>query len=244
MLAAQLYQQTHQKIVLNCAYASVYFWEIGDLYACSGIIDVGGDHDGNATIAGFHSVGKTNQDILGVKLLNTDAEFIPGNIGNVFPNVEAFMNEAGGLTRISKEDVAQFSNLKQLHLYGHKITVLNSDLFASNPHLKHISFGGNPLQHIGSNTFDDLGSLQSIYLANANCIDASAINDRAGVKKILFKLKVSCPPSFEMIEAQILQGPAFKRKVEEQVLDKLTPLMWKLIDTEKKLSDYKGNCIQ
>lgn len=235
-----------QLTTLKCDFSVIAFWEVGNNYGCNGEFLLDDRDEMNLMkITGSHLTGKTNKDVLGVKFLNQAVTRFPRGIENFFPNLEAIWCEVGELTAVTKDDFAPFPMLKQVHFYGHKIKVLNSDLFASNPNIMHVSFAGNPLRSIGSTTFTRLRELKSLYLAGANCIDKAAVNDRPGVENILALLSAKCPPSFQMIQKDFLESFDFEKKIDDQFTEKVSSLLWKIFELEKKVLSFEvklANC--
>lgn len=50
--------------------------------------------------------------------------------------------------------------------------------------------------------------------------DLTTDKDRTAVLGIMKKLSIKCPPTFEMVEEKILNGPAFNRQVDEEVIER------------------------
>lgn len=199
LIIAQLYQQSHQATILKCAFSTIDFWQIGKLYACVGTISGGAisDHQDNSCTKN-HQPGKTNEDVRGIKITSSSTSFIPAGVGNVFRNVEAIASDNAGFSQITQKDIAQFPNLKMLHFSTQKISVLSSDLFASNPQIQHISFAHNPLSYIDPGTFKFLSNLESLSLTNATCIDQYSVKNRAGVEQVKTHLSNICTSIFAL----------------------------------------------
>lgn len=158
-------------------------------------------------------------------------------------NIEAIWAESSEIAAISSTDFAPFKKLRQIHLYGNKIEVLNADLFASNPLIQHMSFGANPLKHIATGVFDHLEDLRSLYFENSNCVTkSSATNNRAEVLKLIELLVIECPPSAEMIIKEFLESFDLKMKIEQEVMEKVSPLTWKLFQLEQKVETQFEKC--
>lgn len=235
-----------QLTTLKCDFSVIAFWEIGDKYGCNGEFIIEDREEMNVMkVTGSHLTGKTNKCVLGVKFLNPAVTRLPRGMENFFPNLEAIYSETGELTEIAKDDFAPFPMLKQVHLYKHKIKVLNSDLFASNPNVMHVSFAGNPLTTIGRTTFTRISELKSLFLLGANCIDKAVINDRPGVEDLMATLYAKCPPSFQMIQKEILESFELEKKIDDQFTEKVSSLLWKTFELEKKLLGFEvklANC--
>lgn len=236
--AVQLAQcfSPEKSFVLECEFKNEHFWQIGTLYECSGSFAVDDSswegHFENVT--GLHNPGKSDGDVRGLKIFHQKSSYIPIGLDAFLPNLEAFWTEFCDFTHVSRKDFEPFPKLKQVHFYGHKIQTLDADLFLSNPLIEHVSFGGNPLKHIGYGIFDNLKSLQSLYLENAGCAsvpDASASNDRVGVLKLIKRLEASCPPSSHQVDCTAKTDKEF----EENVLK----MSWKIIEMDYAISQQE-----
>lgn len=214
---------------LRCTFKSVNFWEIGQLYGCTGTFAADSISASGYIIevTGSHESGKTNDDVRGLLMKNQQSPFIPKGIAQFFPNLEAFWSENCGFTRISKKDFEPFRKLKQVHFYMNKIETLDADLFLANPMIQHISFARNPLKHVDLGTFDGLKDLRSLYLHDAGCInDGSAINNRAKVITLIDQLKTSCPPSTRSEKS--LDGIKSLDEFDENFVK----MIWKIIEMD------------
>lgn len=248
LFSAQFYMPSHQSITLNCQFTVTDFWEIGNIYACKGSFTVYENLDSERLITsllGSPDDNKTNEDVLGVKFYAVKLTFVPRGLESFFPNIKAFTATSCDFTEISQLDFIGFENLRQIHFYGNKLQSLSSDLFESKLNLQHISFGGNPLRHVGPNTFRRLKNLESLYLERSNCISAFAIRNKVEVDKLIFKLAVSCPPSYEMLEDELTKSSALIKKVDDLAMEKISSLSYQLIELEAKiklLTDKISSC--
>lgn len=233
-----------QSSQITCSFKNQEFWQLGSLYGCLAKVNLDENQNVNE-ISGAHAAGKTNEDVKGIKFEANSGKLLPTGIDVFFPFLEAIVAELSkDFIKVSREDFAPFRRLRQVHIYGNKIQELDSDLFISNPLIAHISFGGNPLKHIGHRTFESLKELASIYLVSANCINNEAQNNRPGVLKIMQTISVNCPPSSEMIIKEVLESDEFKLRVEQEMSEKTSPLAWKLFQIEEKMSKIEKCCIQ
>lgn len=220
---------------------------VGNLYACKGTLAVGEDFrkDRNVTqVIGFHKPDQTDASVLGIKI-NNPMVLVPRNLNKFYPNLEAFVNEAGGLIEISREDFAPFPKLKQLHLYQHKIVSLSSNTFDSNPNLQHISFASSPLKHFGPRFFDHLKQLKSLFLTTANCMNEFTLNNRAKVEEMMVQTLVNCPPSYDMLKDEILASYELETIINTKINEYIAPIMTKVVATEEQvtsLSDKVKQC--
>lgn len=178
-----------------------------------------------------------NAEVRGIKIFRQESTSIPGGLHKFFPNIEGFWTEHCGFISVSRSDFENFKQLKQVHFYGHKITTLDADLFLSNPLIKHISFGGNPLNHVGLGIFDGLKNLQSLYLENANCITgANADNNRAGVLQIIKRLETACPPeSFSTLD----DSPKCSKQTDKEFEENVVKMSWKILELDYTISQLE-----
>jgi len=243
--AALLCGQSRQS-TLTCVYSIEAFWQVGNLYACSGTLAVGEDFRNDRKIAqviGFHKPDLSNSNVLGVKITNAMILF-PRGLDNYYPNLEALVNEAGGLIEVSREDFAPFPKLKQLHLYQHKIVSLSSNTFDSNPNLQHISFASSPLKHFGPRFFDNLKQLKSLCLSHANCINEFTLDNRGKVEEIIFRVWVNCPPSYDMLKDEILASYELGTKLDKKLNEYIAPIMTKIVATEEQVTSVSDKMKQ
>ena len=232
-----------QSSQISCTFKNYDFWQLGSLYGCLAKVNLDGNRTVNQ-IFGHHEAEKTNNDVKGMKFEPQSGTLLPIGIDTFFPFLESIVLENRDLIKVSREDFAPFHRLRQVHIYGNKIQELDSDLFISNPLIAHVSFAGNPLKHVGHGTFESLKDLQSLYLVSAHCISEEAQNNRLGVLKMIQRVTVNCPPSSAMIIREVLESDEFKRRIEQEISDKASPLAWKLFQIEEKLSKFENCCVQ
>jgi hypothetical protein len=127
-------------------------------------------------IQGRHESEKQNCNVKGLRVDEMTTKFLPHNLCEHFPRLEAIEVVGGKLSRLEKRDIKHYVNLKILWLPRNNIETLRKDAFESNQKLEKISFYGNRLRFIESEAFRGLKSLKFISLDLNDCIDRCAWN--------------------------------------------------------------------
>jgi Leucine-rich repeat (LRR) protein len=143
---------------------------------------------------GSHLSGKSNDDVT-CFVSNKGSyvvEYFPRNLENIFKNLKMIAIERVRLKEIKQSDLRPFSKLVNLWLDYNDIEFLEDGLFAYNPELKSVNFHNNKIIHIGTQVFENLNELTSLYLSNNKCIDMYADNNQTVVKEIISQAKVKC----------------------------------------------------
>lgn len=131
-----------------------------------------------------------------------------------------------GIYRISSPDIAQFPSLQVLILFNNQLDQLDGDLFNENPLIEYINLSSNQIRHLGPNIFNSVRNLRVLRMLHNICIDEYA-DDSAKVAAFRWRASFSCPPSFEQIESEILNGNNFQQAVD--------PLSAQIIELEKRI---------
>jgi Leucine rich repeat len=230
---------TTESLILDCTYSVRNLWRINSLYTCTARVVFVGDPRYVTEVSINHMAGRNHSNVVGLLIENQPMGFIPGNISNFFPNLEAMSINNCGLQELTSEAINGLSNLRQLHLNPNQITEIGNNLFEGNPRLRFITFSRNPIRHIAHNVFDHLTELETLDMLTATCINANNGN-RNAVLTFLFRLSVSCPPTFDMIfertESKLLQGVDITHIIDNQVSERINPLTWKVFEMDQKLT--------
>lgn len=141
-----------------CYYEIQHFHEKFSVYTCC-LYKKEIGHE--KAFSGQHLTDKTDDDVRGVAFSHCKFASFPRGISESFPNVNHItINE--GLQEISKEDLAEFKNLKFLDLQGCRLVNLSSDLFENSSKLEVIYFSHNKILSIGENLLEPLENLKYI----------------------------------------------------------------------------------
>lgn len=204
------------------------YWNILNVYSCQATVLYIG-HERNVTeVSSNHMIGRTNSDVKFLRIDNhPQLTVIPGNLYQFFPNLESIMIVTTAIDKVSREDFYGLNEFKQFYLNNAKVTIIPSDLFIENPLMHSIYFNNMPIQHVGHRVFDHLPYLTSLWVANGVCINTYVNTNRATVLSIMFRLIVSCPPTFEMTEDAILNGQGFEKRIQ--------PLVNKMLESERRI---------
>lgn len=189
-----------------------------DVYNCDGQVMFFGHDREVVAISTNHLEGKNNNDVKHLQISNQPLlKVVPRNIYKFFPNLEGIAFYVTGITNVFSVDLQGLHSLRLFNVYANQITEIGNDLFKDNSLLETISFGNNPIRNVAPRVLDHLTSLTTVHLMSTSCIDVYFYYDRKAVEKLLLDLPLKCPPTFEMIETRILEGPSFKHLVEQEV---------------------------
>lgn len=203
-------------LMLNCMYSLA-----GKDYECTAQVFFVGDSRIISEVSHHHLVGKNNSDVTRLNIKNQDVGFIPHNVSEFFPILSYFAVYSTAITEFTRDSLKGLYKLREFDAHSNKIESIDGDIFADNPLLVSIRFNDNPIKHIAYRVFDHLTSLTTLHFTTTTCINSKADLNRTTTVKLIFQLEISCPPSFEMLEAQIVSG----EKLEEQITEKITPLL-------------------
>jgi hypothetical protein len=239
-LCLALFALSSEALILDCTYSVRGFFNLPNLYTCTARVVFIGDPRHVTEVSTNHLPGRNNNDVLGISIQNQNLKFLPRNISNFFPNTQGFDVNYCGLEKIEKEDISGFKNLSTFYPADNNIRLIPNDMFEDNPLINFIAMGRNPIRHIAANVFDNL-PLTELYLNPLSCINAEAVN-RSNVKDLIFKVAVSCPPTFEMnferIQARLqLENNCdqCERRIDEQISERINPLTWKMFEMDQSL---------
>lgn len=128
---------------------------------------------------GPHLPDRSDDDVRGIALANCKFQAgFPRDLTEKFPNLD-HLAVNGGLSEISKEDLAGYANLRFLDLQGCEITSLPDDLFVNTPNLEVVYFSHNHIASIGRNLLEPLKNLKYIDLRGNVHIDAVYDEDKS-----------------------------------------------------------------
>ena len=218
-------------------------WRLPNLYTCNARVIFSGDPKFVEEVSTNHLAGRNNNDVNGILIQNLNLGFIPGNISNFFPNLHTINAVVCGITEIKREDIKSFRKLQQFDVDQNNIREIPNGFFEENLDLLFISFSNNPMRHIAHNVFDHLNSLERLHFGANFCINTYGQN-RTAVLDLMFRVAVNCPPTFEMIfertAAKILYGTELEKKIDEQVSERINPLVWSVMDIDQRVKELES----
>ena len=141
-----------------CYYDIQHFHEKFSVYTCC-LYKKEISH--GSTFSGQHLADHTDDDVRGVALSHCNFSGFPRDLLESFPNLD-HISINGGLTEITKTDLAGYVNLKFLDLQGCELTRLPSDLFDKTPNLEVIYFSHNKISSIGENLLEPLEKIKYV----------------------------------------------------------------------------------
>lgn len=140
---------------------------------------------------GRHDAGRVKCNVKGLRVLEMTTKYLPINLRNHFPKLEAIEVVGGRMTRLEKRDVRPYPHLKVLWLPRNNIETLSNDVFEKNLKLEKISLYENRLKFIGSEVFKPLKRLGFVSLELNECIDRFA-STRTCIKSMKKEIEAAC----------------------------------------------------
>lgn len=153
-------------------------------------------------IKGVHSYQLEN--VRGLEITNTNAEYFPRGLSKLFPNLQFVELSNCRLKEISKRDLNGLENLKILRLPNNKLTSLPDNLFAGMNHLKIIDFSNNKLEHLSSNLFMPVENFLTFANFKNNPKVDAAFEAETGktLHKLMSIIEESCPTTAQSLQIQ------------------------------------------
>lgn len=217
----------------------VHSWKLAHLYTCTAKVIFVGDRQIVSDVSHNHAAGRNSSDVQAVIIRNKDMKFIPRDLYKFFPNLRSIDMFNSDVAEATREDFKNLSMLTEINLRGNNIRTLQSDVFVENLELQSLNFISNPMRHIDHKVFDPLLKLTSLHFEFAPCLSQGFANNRANVELLIFRLFISCPPTFEMTEARILNGTELRTKTDKMILSRVTPLAIDMREINRKIADIE-----
>ncbi|CAG9811943.1 unnamed protein product [Chironomus riparius] len=117
--------------------------------------------------------------------------FLLQGFENHLQNITALRLGFCQLKEITKNDLKVFPKLKFLWIWENDLEVLEADLFLYNPDMIYINFYWNFLKSIDANIFNNLKSLDLVYMYKNTCINMDAKN-KEELLKLVDVIKEKC----------------------------------------------------
>lgn len=230
---------TNEAVILDCTYSVINWWRLNGLYACTARIILVGDQRIVTDVSQNHQTGRRNSDVVYLAAFSQQLNYMLINLELFYENLHSINLNDNKITSITRDDLKGLKNLKQIYLGRNQIKIIEPNLFADNPLLMSISFQNNPLRHVAHHVFDHLPDLSSLRFQETTCINQGFDGERHNVLLLMFRLIISCPPSFEMTEQKIITGEDFHNKTDEQIVDRLSPVILNQRELGIKLTDLE-----
>lgn len=184
-------------------------------------------------VTGEHDSNRTNADVGALAISTYSLEYgVPRSVEDFFPDLVVLSLSDVGIYSFSSENIAPFPQLKVLVLYNNDLEYLDADTFAHNPAIEYINLSSNRLRHLGSNIFNPLPNLQVLRLKYNWCIDENYDSEETSVFEFTWRATSSCPPSFDQLESEIVNGRSFQEVVN--------PLVERIEQLERSLAALKN----
>jgi Leucine rich repeat len=194
-------------LAFGCTYSVQTVWRMGGLYTCEASVFLFGDARVVTQVSGNHQAGRTNRHVTGLNIRNQNIGFVPREIGRFFPNLESLFVFNVGLVDVSPLELEGLPQLRQLDLSANPIQVIQANLLWYNPRIQHISFVGDPIQHIAVGVFDFRYDLNMLLFDLAACTSSFASN-RGDVVNLITRLNIECPPAGQSVASQEISQPS------------------------------------
>ncbi|CAG9811139.1 unnamed protein product [Chironomus riparius] len=113
-------------------------------------------------ISGQHESGMSNNDVISVHFENCTITKVPQGLIKIFPNLRILDIWNSKLSKICKNDLIDYVNLKKLRCEFNNLEFLTGDLFEGFERLEFISFNNNKLSIIEPCILDGLKNLKYV----------------------------------------------------------------------------------
>ena len=140
---------------LKCQFEHGSFRYVENFYTC--YVTSLDNSFNNMTIDGFtgvHMTNRTDNDVRGIYIHDTNTKYIPENLGFLF-NLTVLAVRSSNLIEIKAENFQGMLELQYLNLYGNKLTSLASSTFSTVAKLEYLSLVNNQIEVIPSNLFSN-----------------------------------------------------------------------------------------
>ncbi|CAO1415670.1 unnamed protein product [Diamesa serratosioi] len=140
--------------------------------------------------SGAHMEGKTDNDVVYLKLDDSTINIIPTNIFEKFNNLTSLKMWNVGLTQINELSFTSCPNLIALGLQQNFLTKLPSRAFKELKQLIGLGVNSNPITEIETDAFEGLGNLKYLFIEFVNRARREVNNEECGVNEHVNRLSV------------------------------------------------------
>lgn len=224
----------------NCNFTIKWYDFVGNnVYECSASLPLDTKNIAEVrSVSGTHLSGKTNLDVVALRINNQNLELFPINIEEFFPNLKVLQLYGNSISEVKNTHLTPFPNLVYLNLYTNKISSLDGNLLDGLPSLRYVSFERNRLTHVGH---DLILPKDGLVFFDANpCINVRA-STPDGIAALRFNLLINCT-LIEPIEAALESRHNLLTDVSKQVQINVERLNM-LYQSQYELKEELGNVI-
>lgn len=204
-------------LVFDCDYGNIKWWYSDERYSCEPRVITSGNLDTLEGVSSNHLPGKSNKEVIGLYIRDQSIKVVPKDIAKLYPNINSLSLVNIDLKTIARSDFEPFPQLESLQIQYNFIDSLPNDLLQSTPKLKIVVFKGNHLRYIGVNIFNNLPRLTVANFQKNPCIDLEVVDNPNKMIDLVHKIRVFCPPTFDMVETYLLLSQNFLDNIEAQV---------------------------
>lgn len=153
---------------------------------------------------GQHAVEKADDDVIAVRFDNCKMSFVPQGIVSIFKNMKILLIYGADITKLTKEDFREFTQITQLWFSNSFIEYLPGNLFEYMPKLEMIEFSNCNISFIDPHILNCLANLKVVKLKNNRHINVihdsiSGIKDSISLmdlKRKLITTRVNPPVTY------------------------------------------------
>jgi Leucine-rich repeat (LRR) protein len=157
-----------QRVNVNCSFSL-----FPDGYFCQLVwVTISDNPNADIVIGGNHNPGRTNADVTGVQITQSNIAFVVTQLFTTFPNLEELSINNGGLTRIQPNAFINARNLQRIHFINHpSLQSIDANAFAGLVSLNDLTLRSNGIVTVHEQAFVGLSSLLSVSLAQNRIVE-------------------------------------------------------------------------
>lgn len=172
---------------LECSDLKTEYWVNGTILSCV----VGKLNITQRGVTVNSSKVDNNTRVRKLNIFSQTINFMPKFTEILAQRLEVLYVAFCKMKNVSKEDLRQFSQLKELWMPYNDLEWLDGDLFNFNPQLEYVWFSNNKFKFIEPNLLDSLTKLKYAEFDSAGCISFIASN-QAKFRDLKGRFKTSC----------------------------------------------------
>lgn len=119
-----------------------------------------------SNVSGQHFKGQTNDDVKSLLIKKQECFFLPTGLGLLFPNLENFAVDSSKLTQISSIDLKRMKKVVLLMMRKQKISLIEAGAFDDLSSLESLYLRFNEIENLPDYVFSSLGKLRLIHLSD------------------------------------------------------------------------------
>lgn len=229
---------------IKCVFKTGGWLVIGTAYYCeahnTGKLILDRVNRNIQAITGTHTSPNTNANVKIIWILNSKVFYFPFGLQDICPNIEGIAIQGSKLRELRKEDLKQFTNLREIDLYDNEIEYLEPNLFENNLNLGAILLYSNRISHIDANVFNNfVNKLSTLYLSGNICLFEDVYNNKVKANQIIAKVQTgSCKDESKLPATTTLATEIPDSSLTSTQFDELKKLIEEL---RKEIKDIKGS---